>query len=283
MVSETVKCIRKVGIIESNFAQIYSDYYTKTLKMKHLSTIIYSLIIVCSFEIALAQSADSTKNITDFSGNIGISTNGFSIIPSFSLNSPAVITQLSWRKKRFSFEPDIRLKPDVTKGGMLFWLRYRIVDNKKFGLRLGVHPAFNLIQKQIIENGVTKEITQFLRFAAFEVVPSFQISKKVGVSATYLEGHGLQKDGPQFTNVLFLNTAFTDLGLSNNLRLNFFPSVFFLQTDGYRGDYFTLTTVLAHKKLPFSLSSSLNQTIKANLPGNKDFMWNVGLNYHFNQ
>lgn len=251
--------------------------------MKHLNTIIYSLLLVFSFQITLAQSTDSTKNITNFSGNVGITTNGFSIIPSFSLNSPAVTTQLSWRKKRFSFEPDIRLKPDITKGGMIFWLRYRVVDNKKFGLRLGVHPAFNLIRKQITENGVNKEITQFLRFAAFEVVPSYQISKRLGVSAIYLQGHGLQKDGPHFTNVLFLNSAITNLGLSENLRLNFFPSVFFLQTDGYRGNYFTLTTVFAHKKLPFSLSSSINQTIKANLPGNKDFMWNVGLNYNFNK
>jgi hypothetical protein len=244
---------------------------------------IFFITLFLSIFSVSAQTPDSTKNITQFSGSVGITNNGFSIIPTFSLNSPAAIINLAWRKKRLSFEPDIRLVPDASKGGMLWWLRYKIVDNKKFGLRAGVHPAFTLIKREDTEDGVTKEITEMLRFGAFELVPSYQISKKVGVSAMYLEGHGFQKHGPQTTRVLFLNTAFTNLGLSKNIRINFFPSVFFLNTDGYRGDYFTLTTVLAHKKLPFSLSSTINQTFKSNVPGNKDFMWNVGLNYGFSK
>lgn len=247
--------------------------------MKLLYTILFSLV----FTFVTAQSTDSTKNITQFSGSVGITNNGFSIIPTFSLNSPAAIINLAWRKKRFSFEPDIRLVPDASKGGMIWWLRYKIINKQKFGLRAGVHPAFSLIKRQDTEDGITKEVTEMLRFGAFELVPSYQISKKIGLSAMYLEGHGFQKHGPQTTRVLFLNTAFTDLGLSQNLRLNLFPSVFFLNTDGYRGDYFTLTMVLLHKKSPFSLSSTINQTFKSNIPGNKDFMWNVGLNYNFNK
>lgn len=97
----------------------------------------------------------------------------------------------------------------------------------------------------------------------------------------YLKGHGFQKSGPQNSNALFLNTAITNIGLSKNLRLNLFPSIFFIRMDSYRGNYLTVTSVLAHKKLPFSISSTINQTIKTELPGNKNFMWNVGLNYNF--
>ncbi len=261
-------------IVQTNF---------NDLSMKYLNVALFSLIFSLVSQIATAQTVDSTKNVTNFSGSVGITNNGFSIIPSFSLNSPAVITNLSWRKKRLSFEPDIRLVPNASKGGILLWLRYKVVDSKKFGLRVGVHPAFNLIRREDTEPGVTKEITEMLRFGAFEIVPSYQFSKRFGVSAVYLQGHAFQKWGPQFTNVLFLNTAFTDLGLSKNVRLSLFPSVFFLHTDGYRGDYFTLTTVLAHKKSPFSLSSTINQTFKADLPGNKAFMWNVGVSYNFSK
>jgi len=251
--------------------------------MKCLSLYVLSFLFIVLSQITSAQTADSTKNVTNFSGSVGITNNGFSIIPSFSLNSPAFITSLSWRKKRLSFEPDIRIVPNVSKGGVLLWLRYKVVDNQRFGLRVGVHPAFNLIRREDTEIGVTKEITEMLRFGAFEIVPSYQISNKIGVSAVYLQGHAFQKWGPQFTNVLFLNIAFTDLGLSKHIRLNFFPSLFFLQTDGYRGDYFTLTTVLVHKKLPFSLSSTINQTFRADLPDNKNFMWNIGVNYNFSK
>lgn len=251
--------------------------------MKCLSVFFAPLVFVFSLQLATAQTTDSTQNITNFSGSVGVTTNGFSIIPSFSLNSPAFISQVSWRKKHFSFEPDLRLVPDATKGGLLLWLRYRVVEKKKFGLRLGVHPAINLLRKTVVDAGVSREITEMLRFLAFEVVPSYQVSKHFGVSAMYLEGHGLQSHGPQFTNVLFLNTAITNIGLGKNLKFNLFPSVFFLQTDGYRGDYFTATGVLAHKKLPFSIQSTINQTFKSDLPGNRDFMWNIGVNYNFNK
>lgn len=250
--------------------------------MKRLHIYLYFLIFTFSCQSLWAQSADSTQSITQFSGSVGITNNGFSIIPSFSLNSPAVIANMSWRKKRFSFDPDIRLVPNGSKGGILLWLRYRVIENKKFSLRLGVHPAANLIRKTVLDVGVSREITEMLRFAAFEVVPSYQISKNFGVSAVYLQGHALQNFGPQFTNVLFLNTSITNIRLNDNWRFNLFPSVFFLYSDGYRGDYLTVTGILTHKKLPFSLQSTINQTFKSDLPGNQNFMWNVGLNYNFN-
>lgn len=234
-------------------------------------------------KISYAQQADSTQSTTTFSGMLGITNNGFSIIPSFSLNSPAAVATLSIRKNRFSFEPDIRLVPNASKGGMLWWLRYRLVDKAKFKFRLGVHPAFTLIRRSLTESGKTTEITEMLRFLAFEAVPSYQISENFGVSAMYLEGHGLQNHGPQLTRVLFLNTHISNLKLSKNLRFHLHPSLFFLYTDGYRGDYLTVTGILAHEKLPFTLQSTINHTFKSNVPDNRAFMWNVLLGYSFNK
>lgn len=245
--------------------------------MKSLYIICFSLV----FSFAVAQSVDSTKNISSFSGSVGFTNNGFSIIPTFSLNSPAFVANLSFRKKKLSFEPDIRLVPTAEKGGLIWWVRYQLVDKKKFGLRVGTHPAFTLIRRTDTENGTTKEITEMLRFLAFEVVPSYQFNNKFGLSAMYLQGNGLQKHGPQLTRVLFLNTNITNIGLSKNLSFNLFPSIYFLYTDGYRGDYLTVTGALFHKKLPFSLQSTINQTFKSDIPNNQNFMWNVTLNYNF--
>lgn len=251
--------------------------------MNRLQNSLFLFLFIFTSLLSFGQTPDSTKNTSTFSGSVGLTNNGFSIIPSFSLNSPAAIINLSWRKKRFSFEPDIRLVPDASKGGLIWWVRYRLVEQKKFSLRVGAHPAFTLIRRSIIDDGASSEITQMLRFLAFEVVPSYQITPNFGVSAMYLQGHGLQRFGPQFTRVLFLNTSITNLKLSQNLRFHLFPSVFFLHTDGYRGDYFTLTGSLAHTKWPFTLQSTINQTFTANLPGNQDFMWNVMLAYNFSR
>jgi hypothetical protein len=245
--------------------------------MKLLYTILFSLI----FSVTIAQSTDSTKKISTFSGSVGFTNNGFSIIPTFSLDHPAFVANLSFRKRKFSFEPDIRLVPNAEKGGLIWWVRYRIVDNKKFGFRAGAHPAFTLIRRTDTENGTTKEITEMLRFLAFEAVPSYQFTKKIGVSAMYLQGNGLQKQGPQLTRVLFLNTNITNIGMGKNLYFNLFPSIYFLNTDGYRGDYLTVTGALFHKKLPFSFQSTINHTFNSNIPNNKDFMWNITLNYNF--
>lgn len=246
---------------------------------------ILSITTLCllNLQVGYSQQTDSTQSTTTFSGSIGISNNGFSIIPSFSLNSPAAVATLSIRKNSFSFEPDIRLVPDASKGGMLWWLRYRLVDNPKFKFRLGAHPAFTFVRRSIVDNGKTTEITEMLRFLAYEAVPSYQISQNFGLSAMYLEGHGLQKHGPQKTRALFLNTAISNIKLSEKLVFHLYPSIFFLYTDGYRGDYLTVTGVLAHKKLPFTLQSTINQTFKSDVPGNQEFMWNVMLAYNFSK
>ena len=252
----------------------------KQLLFKMRLFLLSVLVLFCSY-LSYAQSVDSTQTPTVFSGNVGFTNNGFSIIPSFSLNAPAFVANLSFRKKKFSFEPDIRLVPNAEKGGLIWWVRYRLVDNKKFGFRIGAHPAFTLIRRKDVEDGKTKEITEMLRFLAFEAVPSYQINKKLGVSTMYLQGNGLQNHGPQLTRVLFLNTNITNIGLGKNLYFNLFPSVYFLYTDGYRGDYFTVTGAIFHKKLPFSLQSTINQTFKSDIPDNQNFMWNITLNYNF--
>ncbi len=251
--------------------------------MKYLQFIFLLFVLIFMALSGVSQTPDSTQITSIFSGTVGITNNGFSIIPTFSLNHPAAIMNFSWRKKRVSFDPDIRLVPDGSKGGLVFWVRYRLIERKKFSLRVGAHPAFTLIRSSVTDNGNTKEITEMLRFLAFEVVPSYQITPHVGVSAMYLQGNALQNHGPQLTRVLFLNTSFTNLKLSQNLRLDLFPTIFFLHTDGYRGDYFTLTGSLSHKKWPFSLQSTINQTFNSNVPGNQDFMWNVMVAYSFSR
>lgn len=240
-------------------------------------------IVLFIFIISTFQSIAQNDNTTHFYGSVGLTNDGFSIVPAFSLNSPAIIANLAWQRKQFSFEPDIRVRPDMTKGSLLFWLRYRIIDKERFSLRIGAHPAFNLIRKEVNDGGVHREITEFQRFGAFEIVPSYQFSKKFGMSIAYLEGHRFQEIGPKIANILFFNTTFTDLGLSKNVSLNLFPSYLFLNVDGLKGNYLTLTTILAHKKSPFKLGSTINQTINSNIPDNKNFMWNISLIYSFDR
>jgi hypothetical protein len=245
--------------------------------------LLYTIFLSLFFSFAIAQTPDSTTKISTFSGSVGFTNNGFSIIPTFSLNSPAVNMNFFVRKKKFSFDPDIRLVPDASKGGMIFWLRYYAIEKKKFSLRVGVHPAFTFIRRNVNDNGTNTEITEMLRFAAGEIVPNYQITPNWSIGAVFLHGSGLQKHGPQKTNVLFLNTSLANIKLGKQLRFQLIPMVYFLNTDGFTGNYFSTTAILSHKKLPFTLQSTINQTFTSDIPDNQDFMWNVMLSYNFSK
>lgn len=240
----------------------------------------FLLILLLFIKTSYAQQDSIT---TKFSGSIGITNNGFSIIPTFSLNRPATIMNFSWRRNRFSFNPDIRLVSDASKGGMIFWFRYQAIQEKKFGLRVSAHPAFTLVKRSIDDNGNAIEITEVLRFLAYEITPSYQISPNWNVSAVYLQGNALQKHGPQLTQVVFLNTSISNIKLGGDFRFQFIPSIYFLSTDGYIGKYFSSTGILSNKNVPFTVQSTINQTIESDIPNNKDFMWNVMLSYNFNK
>ncbi|MFY7825810.1 MAG: hypothetical protein ACOVQ4_01735 [Flectobacillus sp.] len=249
--------------------------------MNHLKVSILT-IAVCLNYWAYAQE-DSTKSVSNFRGFVGITNNGFSIIPTFSLNSPATNMNFTWQKNRFSFNPDIRLVTDASKGGLMFWFRYQLIEQKKFGLRVSAHPAFSLIRKTVNDDGTPREITEMLRFLAYEIVPSYQITPHINLSAVYLQGNGLQKHGPQLTKVLFLNASIAKVSLGKEVLFSFTPSVYFLNTDGYTGNYISASAGLSKKGFPLAIQYTINQTFNSNIPGNKDFMWNVMLTYNFNK
>ena len=241
-----------------------------------------AFVIVFFFSFSIfSQQIDSTQKVTTFSGSLGVTNNGFSIVPSFSLNQPAIAVLLSWKKSKFSIDPDVRLTFDAKKGGMLLWFRYHAIEGEKFRLRVGAHPALNFQLRPITDNGTPYEITQMRRFLAWEFNPSYQITKHWGVGLYYLQGNAMQNDGPQTTHFVNLNTSISKIKLGENIRLTLLPAVYFLYLDGFTGNYFTATGILAHTKLPFTLQSSINKTFSANLPGNKDFIWNVQINYNF--
>jgi hypothetical protein len=247
-------------------------------------TALFALIcLLIRMDLVAQTPSDSAQKYMRFSGSVGITNNGFSIIPTFSLNSPATITLLSWRREKFSIDPDIRLTPDARKGSMLLWFRYHAIERKNFRIRAGFHPAMNFQIRKISEEGITSEITQMRRFLAWELAPSFSIRKNWSIGIYYLQGNGMQKDGPRTTHFLNLNTTLANMKVGRGFGFTFTPAVYHLYMDGHTGNYFTATGALTHVKYPFTLQYTINKTINSNLPGNKDFLWNIAFLYNFSK
>lgn len=242
--------------------------------------LIFLLVGICS-TIGTSQDSDSLKKITTYTGSIGFTNNGISIIPSFSLNKPALVTILSWRKNKFSVGPDIRITPTLEKGGMLLWFRYHAIEKRKFSLRFGTHPALNIQVQQVIKNGATYDISQARRFLAWELAPTFYLPRNWSLGLYYLQGNGLQLDGPRTSHFINLSLAASRIKISKSLSFNLITAVYYLNLDGNDGLYLNGSGTLQHSKLPLSLGSTFNYTFTSTIPNNKDFMWNATLAYVF--
>jgi len=258
----------------------------KKLQINGLQTMVKIFVMVLPIlsiqNKTWGQSAiDSTKQETTFSGSLGLTNNGFSIIPSFSFNKPAAIILLSWMKDKFSVDPDFRVTPDGQKGSMLLWFRCQPIRGKQFTLRTGIHPAINWIPIQLVENGIKQDFLQLRRFVAWELAPSFKVTEKFRLGIYYLQGNGLQSNSIRTTHFITLNSTISNIPITKKLNFTFIPVIYYLYLDGTDGKYFSATGILSHKKSPFTLQSSFNKTIKSNIPANKDFLWNVSVVYNF--
>ena len=228
---------------------------------------------------------DSTVVKSNFSGLVGLTSNGLSIIPTFSLNAPAYNFLLSVSKNKFSFDPDIRLTLDGRKGGMVFWFRYKVVEGKKFNLGVGAHPAYNFQLRKIIDptTGRLSEVTQARRFIAAEINPGYQVNKNFRVGMYYLKGFGLQNDAIKSSHFLTFNTTLSNIKLGGGTSLQFTPQIYYLKLDKEDGIFYTHTVSISKKDLPFLLQSTINKNIKTNITGGDRFQWNISLFYSFNR
>lgn len=239
---------------------------------------VLSFLMVSIFSFA----QDTTTKELYVSGNIGATTNGISIIPTFSLKQPAFNLSYSLsRGGRFSIDPDLRLTFDGKKGGGILWFRYKLKTEGKFKVNIGIHPAYNFGLRTVTEAGKSWKITQARRFIATEFVPSYKVNEHLNFGIYYLNGHGLQEDGPKNIHYVNFSTGISKIPLFSGYSFNFSPQVYYLKSDKEDGYYFTSNVVLAKAKSPFVLMSMINKEIRSNVTGSVNFDWNVSVLYNF--
>lgn len=237
MGSNTSNLYKKTGKGSLYFCS--SIFHLKSIEMHKFRIIAATIALYLLQNTALGQAPDSAQSaVTTYSGSVGITNNGISFVPSFSLNSSAGIMLFFYGKGRFSFDPDIRIASDAKRGSLITWFRYRVVDKKRFSLRLGAHPGLNFITKNITDNGSDLKIIQARRYLAGEVVPNFQIKPNWSIGMYYLNGNALQKDGPQTTHFLTFNSSVSGVKLGGDFRFQILPAVYYLNVDGDGGYFF---------------------------------------------
>lgn len=243
--------------------------------------LIFVFLLLSHF--SFSQKTDSTKKISHFSGSVSVTHNGISLIPTFSLGKPAAIILLSIGKGKLTFEPDIRFALEGKPWSFLFWWRYKLLNAGKFKINIGAHPALNFRTFRLPMNGDSSDVIAARRFLAGEFFPNYQLSKNVNIGMYYLFARGFDKNTAKHNHFFTINSNISNIELPGKMLLQVNPQVYYLKQDKSDGFYYTATVTLARKKFPLSVSAIINKTIKSNIPGNKDFVWNASLIYSFNK
>lgn len=240
------------------------------------------LFVFCNLAVpAFPQESDDSSEKLDVSSTISVMSEGISTVPSLSLGEPAMIYYLSVGK-RFRFEPELRFSLEGRPWSFLFWFRYDIVENEKFYLRLGAHPAysFRTVPALIDEASESEDIIEARRFLAGDLNATYALSEHMDIGLYYLFGHGYESSVPDQTHYVSLFSSTPDIPLFSELYLNFRPQVYYLKIDDIYGISVATSITLGVKDIPVTVSSSINKVIYTEID-NDDPLWNVSLNYSF--
>jgi hypothetical protein len=251
--------------------------------IRNMKRIVFVLLLglMLTHPAAFSQKGDTLQKPLHISGAVSVTNNGISIVPTFSLDKPAAIFNLSLSKSRLSFEPDIRFSLSGKPWSFLFWARYKLVTNKKFQLGAGTHLGLNFRRSVLPVNGDSTEVNIARRYLAGELYPRIAIAKNISVGIYYLYSHGLDAGTIGNTHFITLNTNFSHIKLSKEIFLKLNPQFYYLKLDKQDGFFFTSTLTLAKRNFPLSLSGTINKRFKSTITGSKSLIWNTSLIYSF--
>jgi hypothetical protein len=228
--------------------------------------------------LIFSQSSDSTK--TTVTAAVTVTNNGISLVPAFSLEKPAAIFDLSVKRKKISFEPQLAFGFEQAKPWyFLFWLKYKMIDKPKFNFDIGFHPGFVFSTTNIVTNGVSQEYFTTQRFFVGALIPTYTVNEKLSIGGYYHHAFGYNSNLKN-SDFLSLNVNFSSINLGNKYFIKAVPQVYFLKMDDKHGYYVSSEFTLAERDFPLSAITLLNQKIDSEISGD-DFLWNISLRYSF--
>ena len=243
------------------------------------------IIVITFLSITSFAQDEPAKKTYHFNGDISVTNNGFSFIPTFSLGKPATIADLSVGGKKFSFDPQFRfdlagLKP----WSFIFIWRYKVVQTERFQVKAGLHlPAISFLRQKVTANGTTYEQIYTQRWCTPELTVSYKLTDRISLGTYYIHGIGLEKEGQtKNTDFASLRMRLSNVRIVGNVYFQWDPQVYFIRMDDLSGFFAAQNFTLSHKKLPVSIASTMNISLEAdNEIPTENFEWNVSLIYSF--
>lgn len=254
------------------------QFKANLIEMKN--AIIYLICIVLTPSISIFSQEAQDHNLTQINGSLAITNNGISIVPSFSLEKPASVFNMSISKERFSFDPELAFSLEAKPWYSLFWFRYNLSPNQsKFKMNVGTHLGLNFVSMHIPTTKDTIQIQKTDRYLVLELFPRYQVSQHLTIGVYYLRSHGLNDGTLNALNFVTLYTDISQIRLNKSTTLGITPQFYYLNIDGKDGYYLTSEISLLIKDFPIIFKSTMNKTFESKVEGSKPFLWNIKLVY----
>jgi len=267
--------IKKVLAIAICHSSVTAAFFCSPRKVMKKLTLFILFLYTAQF--SFSQKTDSAKKINHFGAGISVTHNGIAFVPAFSLGKPAAIFDLSVGR-RLSFDPQFRFSLEGKPWACIFSWRYKLLTKNKLQLTLGAHPSLNFRTVSITDS-LTVTNTFVRRYWTMDFAPNYFIAKNISIGAYYLYSRGIDKDAIKNTHLVSINSNFSNIRLSEQFFMKITGQAYYLKQIQYDGFYVTSTLALAKRNFPLSLSSILNKEIQSDIPGSKDFIWNLILTY----
>jgi hypothetical protein len=228
-----------------------------------------------------AENLDTLKSPLDLNIRVGVTNNGFSFVPAFTLGEPATSLDIILKWKRLSIEPQFQYSLSGKPWTFIFLYRYKIIQDGWYQLSAGTHfpgLAFVYDDEAFEGNGGNRPIVD--RILAAEFINTFVINPQLSISLLYLRSKGVQTESFSNGHFLSLSPVFSPIAISHGFQLSLFPQVFYLRLDDRDGFYISGNLLVEKRNLPLSLGSTFYKTFDNEI-GGKSFNWNLSLFYTF--
>lgn len=262
--------------------KVASESFFPFLKAKPLKVGLLFILITLNWSQVFAQSDDNKKSTMIFGGTINVTNKGLSTIPNLSLGKPAAIFDLKIGGKKLSFEPQLRFALEGKPWSFLFWWRYKLLESDKLKINVGAHPAFSFKTYSLSKNDITKDYMVVRRYLGAELAPTYSMSKNISLGLYWLYSYGVEKELVRNSNFVSLRANFSNIELTDQYLIRFIPQIYWLSLDENKGIYIGSTISLAKRNLPLSISSTMSKAIQTEIAQGRNFLWNIGLVYTFN-
>ena len=245
-----------------------------------MKKLVLVLMIVCFSQIVLnAQENNSNPGIVN--GSIGVTNNGISLVPTFTINKPAGLLNLSYSKNRLSFENNLTFADDGKPWYSLYWMRYSLVKNEKFNMTAGTHLGLNFKRVQSGLPYDNKTTIELERYSVVDLNTNYNIKKNFSVGVYYMLSHGLDAGTNGAIHFLTLNSNISQIPIGSSCTMSFSPQFYYLAIDKNNGSYFSSSLTLNKNGSPFSLAYLMNKSLNTEIANSDKYISNFSLIYTF--